>query len=100
MADQQTETVDPNFSVRTDAFIDLANSQLPGAPGPLVAASMSYATARFNAWLCANLYRTPEEMTRMRPEAIRLLTEHYNQMLEDSFDAALTNFKAYVGTQG
>jgi hypothetical protein len=93
------DTVDPNFSVRADAFIDLANTQLPSAPGPLVAASMSFATARFNAWLCANMYRTPEQMTAMRAEAIALLTDHYNKMLEDSFSDALANFKDYVAPQ-
>ncbi len=93
-----SDTIDPNFSVRTDAHIDLANAQLKEAPGPLVAASMSFATARFNAWLCANMYRTPEEMKRMRETAIAQLTEHYNNMLQDNFDAAIANFKDYVGT--
>ncbi len=83
---------DPNFGQRVDAFIDIANSQLKDAQGPRVAASMSFATARFNAWLCARMYGSAAEMQRQRDDAIRQLTEHYNHMLQDAFDGFIREY--------
>ena len=94
------ENDDPNFTQRVDAHIDMANEQLKTAPGPRVGASMSFATARFNAFLCSRMYGSAEEMQRQRDEAIRLLTEHYNNMLQDSFDDFIKNYANYHPAAG
>ncbi len=91
-----TEPADPTFYERADAHIMLANQQQERVPGPRVAASLSFATARFNAWLCANMYGSAEEMRRQREEAVRQLTDHYNQMLNDSFDQFIDNYGNYA----
>lgn len=94
------ENEDPNFSRRVDAYIDVANTQQREAPGPRVAASMSFATARYNAYLCARMFGGAAEMQRQRDDAIRQLTEHYNHMLQDSFDDFVRNYDAYAKTNG
>ena len=94
------ENDDPNFTQRVDAHIDLANAQMKEAPSPRVAASMSFATARFNAYLCAGMYGTAEELQRQRDDAIRQLTEHYNHMLQDSFDDFIKNYASYMSSGG
>ncbi len=96
MAEQQ----DPTFFERADAHIGLANQQATTIAGPRVAASMSFATARYNAYLCANMYGNAAEMQRQREDAIRRLTEHYNKMLQDSFDDFITNFDTYSRPAG
>ncbi|MEI9906355.1 MAG: DUF3144 domain-containing protein [Asticcacaulis sp.] len=96
------EPQDPTFYERADDHINLANRQAESVPGPRVAASLSFATARFNAWLCANMYGSAAEMQRQRDDAIARLTEHYNQMLKDSFDDFIRDSQGKyfkVGTQ-
>ena len=91
---------DPTFTQRADAHIDLANNQFKDTPGPRVAASMSFATARFNAFLCARMFGSADEMQRQRDDAIRQLSEHYNQMLQDGFDDFIKNYDAYSQPAG
>ncbi len=90
------EPADPTFYERSDAHIRLANQQQESVAGPRVAASMSFATARFNTWLCANMYGSADEMRRRRDEAIGQLTDHYNQMLKDNFDQFIKDYDTYV----
>ncbi len=87
---------DPTFYERADAHIQLSNAQLAASSGPAVAASMAWATTRFNAWLCANMYKTKDEMARHRDEAIAALSEHYTQQLRENFDDYIENFDTYL----
>ncbi len=96
MADQD----DPTFFERADACIALGNEQTRTTPGPRVAASMTFGVTRFNAWLCANMYGSAEVMKAQRDGAIRQLTEHYNRMLQDSFDDFIANYDKYNGKNG
>ncbi len=86
---------DRTFFERADAHISLANAQTANIPAPRVSASITFATARFNAWLCANMYGSAAEMQAKRDDAIRQLTEHYNKMLGDSFDDFIQNYDRY-----
>ena len=87
---------DEAFFQRADAHIELSNAQLSGAGGPDVAASMSWGTARFNTWLCANMMGSKAEMARRRDEAIAQLTEHYTQQLRAHFDNYIEEFDTYM----
>ena len=87
---------DEAFFKRADAHIELSNEQLQSAAGPQVAASMSWGTARFNTWLCANMFGSKEEMTRRRDEAIAQLTEHYAEQLRSHFDNYIEEFDTYM----
>lgn len=89
-------TPDTTFYKRADAHIELSNQQLEQTPGPAVGASMSWSAARFNTWLCANMYGTKAEMVRRRDEAIAQLTEHYAQQLRENFDNYIDHFETYV----
>ncbi|MGZ3306486.1 MAG: DUF3144 domain-containing protein [Asticcacaulis sp.] len=91
----ETIPADQKFYERSDAFIHLANAQLQTADGANVSASMAYASARFNGWLCANMYGTPANMKQMKDEAINGLTEHYRRMLNDSFDQIIQHFESF-----
>lgn len=92
----EPEPVDPAFFERADAFIDLANAQLQKTQGSRVSASMAFGSARFNAWLCGNMYGSRANMAQMKDQAVAGLTEHYRQMLNDSFDEFIANFDDYI----
>jgi hypothetical protein len=87
---------EPTFYERADDHIRLSNDQLRMAPGPDVASSMTFGSARFNTWLLANQYGSKEELTRRRDEAIRLLADHYAEQLATNFDDYIENFDKYV----
>jgi hypothetical protein len=87
---------DNAFYERADAHIHLSNDQLRIADGPSVAASMTFGAARFNAWMCANMYATKEEMARRRDEAIAQLVEHYTGQLRENFDNYIESYDSYV----
>ena len=87
---------DNAFYERADDHIRLSNDQMKTAQGPSVGASMTFGSARFNTWLCANQYGTKDEMARRRDEAIRMLTDHYAEQLRTNFDDYIENFDKYV----
>lgn len=87
---------DNAFYERADAHINLSNEQLKMAPGPAVGASMTFGAARFNTWLCANMYGTKDVMSQMQEQAIAQLTEHYAQQLRENFENYIQEFDKFV----
>ena len=75
-----------DFFKRADAHIFLANEQLTAANKGEVSASMLYGTARFNAWVSAGEFDSPEAMKAAKEQAINVFLEEYKKMLSEHLD--------------
>lgn len=88
---------DDEFFSRADAHIHLSNDQITKEiGGGKVSASMMYATARFNSWLTACGWRSAEELSNAKEEAIEYFVTEYRKMLEENLDDYIENFEAYM----
>ena len=87
---------DPQFLERVEAHIGFANQKAGQVPSPLVAGSLTYAAARFNAWLLTNSSVSPEDMKARRDSAIAHLVDHYRKHLEQNYDDFQANYATYM----
>ncbi len=87
---------EPAFFERADAHINLCNEQLKTAPGPAVGASATFGAARFNTWLCAEMYGSKDVMVQMKDQAIAQLIEHYAEQLRENFEVYIRDFDTLV----
>jgi len=92
MAAPQT---DATFFQRVDEHIALSNEQLKTMEGARVAMSGTFAAARFSAWMCANFDGSGERMQQRKEEALRLFTEEFRRMFEESYDDYANNYSRY-----
>ena len=85
-----------DFFKRADAHIFLANEQLTAANKGEVSASMLYGTARFNAWVSAGEFDSPEAMKAAKEQTINVFLEEYKKMLSEHLDDYIEHFHEYV----
>lgn len=90
------QDVDDNFFDRADAHIHLSNDQLKQIGRGKVSASMMYAVTRFNAWVSASGFHTPEQMAATREETVEYFVSQYQKMLEENLDDYIKNFRKYM----
>lgn len=90
-------TDDTTFYKRADAIIHLANEQVQGeiTPGD-VSASAMFAVARYNAYISAIDFDSPEAFRGEREEIIKYFTDEYRKMLIDHLDDYTENFAEYT----
>lgn len=87
---------DEGFYERADAHIELSNQQLAEATRGRVSASMMFALARFNAWITACGFESPEAMQAARDETLDYFADQYRQMLGNNLDDYIANFEQYM----
>ncbi|HTM80809.1 DUF3144 domain-containing protein [Asticcacaulis sp.] len=92
MAEQKPDT---DFFKRVDEHIALSNEQLKTMEGARVAMSGTFAAARFSAWMCANYDGSGERMKQRKDEAMRIFTEEFRRMFEESYDDYTNNYSRY-----
>ncbi len=88
-------TDDTNFYPRADAVINLVNEQARTAPADRAVMSATFAAARLNAWMCANMCGTGDEMAGRRAEAERIFGDEFRKMFLEHYDDYIANFDAY-----
>lgn len=88
--------VDPRFYDRADAHIELSNQQIGASTRGEVSASMLYAVARFNAWVCACGFESGAQMREKKGEMLAYFVEQYAKMLEENFDDYAEHFAGYM----
>jgi len=85
------------FFGRADEHILLSNKQIEaGADSQIVNASFMYSVTRFNAWLSATGFASPEEMKGKRDESINFFVEQYRKMLVENIDDYIEHFDSYM----
>src|SRR5690349_19925292 len=100
MTNQVILEQDPHFFDRADAHIHLSNSQMEGGNHGKVSASMMYATARFNAYVCWSGFDDKAAFAEAREEAIEYFVEQFRMMLAENLDDYISNFERYRQTPG
>ncbi len=91
---------DEDFYSRADEHIHLSNDQLAKEPGRgKVSASMLYAASRFNSWVSACGFDSPEQMAAAREETIAYFVDQYRLMLVENLDDYISNFNAYMAVK-
>lgn len=90
------ESPSPEFWVRADAIIHLANEQCKNASNGKVSSSLLYAAARFSAYNVAANVSDLEEMKADKEEAIKFFTEQFKKMLIENIDDYIENFDQYI----
>ncbi len=91
-----SESTDPHFYDRADAFIHLANDQNKDIGRGKVSASFMYAVSRFNAWVSARGFETAEDMQAAKQDTIAYFVKEYTSMLEENLDDYIQNFNEYL----
>ncbi len=87
---------DEKFYNRSDAHIQLANDQLKEAAPGKVSASMMFAAARFNAWMCAKDFDSGAAMADKCDDILDYFTAQYHAMLKENLDNYIAHFDSYV----
>lgn len=95
-----SESNDPSFYDRADAFIHLANDQNKDIGRGKVSASFMYAVARFNAWVSARWFDNADDMKTAKQETIDYFVKEYKEMLEENLDDYIKNFSEYLRKSG
>lgn len=86
------------FFERADSVITLANSQLsPNSHAGQVAASLSYAAARFAVSAASIGFVKGSDFAKEKADIIAFYTEQYQKMLSDNIDDYAENFEKYTG---
>lgn len=87
------------FFERADAVISLANAQLsPNAHAGQVAASLTYAAARFAVSSASIGFFKGDEFGQEKADIIAFYTKQYQRMLADNIDDYVANFDKYTQT--
>jgi hypothetical protein len=90
------DEVDADFYNRADAVIHLANGQLKNIAKGKVSSSCMYATARFNAWLCATGHASAAEMQQAKAESVEYFIARYKEMFVEHYQDYVDNFTKYM----
>ena len=90
------KNADQAFFDRADAHVHLSNDQLKEIKAGNVSASMMFATARFNAWLCASGFDSGPEMASVRDKNIEYFVDQYREMLKENMDEYISRFDVYM----
>jgi hypothetical protein len=93
-------TPPPEFWNRANALINMANDQCETADSNEVAASILYASARFNAFIVAKMTGSAENMNLEKAHAVDYLTGQFRMMFESNLDDFAANFDKYMGSEG
>jgi len=84
------------FMKRADAHIFLANEQINDSktvtPGE-ISASFLFGASRFNAWVAACEFDSPEAMKAAKDEITEYFLKEYKQMLEQHIDSHIEAFE-------
>lgn len=88
--------LDQQFWDMADSFIRLANDQARRAAAGKVSAALSYAAARYNAFVLATAKSTPEEFKGDEAKALDYFTEQYRTMLKDNLADYAKNRGRYL----
>jgi len=94
-----SEESDDDFYGRADAHIHLSNDQAKDIGRGKVSASMMYATARFNSWVCACSAKSEAEMAASRDENVQYFVEQFQAMLEENYNEYVENFDQYMSVK-
>lgn len=85
------------FFDRADAIIELANSQLGSAAhAGQVAASLTYAAARFAASAASVGFVSGKDFAKEKDDIVAFYTQKYQQMLRENLDDYAKNFAVYT----
>ena len=79
-----------------DSFIDLANDHVKAGKGDSVSAAMSYAAARFNAFVVAASASDADALKADREKAVEFFVERFKNMLDDNLNEYIENFNEYT----
>ena len=94
---EETKQNDKGFFKRADAHIFLSNDQInEDCDAGKVSASFMYATARFNAWICARGFETAGEMLNSKEQMMEYFVKEYTNMLEQNLNEYIENFDAHM----
>ena len=84
------------FMKRADAHINLANDQLNESdtltPGE-ISASFLFGASRFNAWVAACEFDSPEAMKAAKEEISEYFVKEYKQMIDQHIDSHIESFQ-------
>lgn len=84
------------FVKRADEHIFLANEQLNNTEGLTsgeVSASFLFGAARFNAWVAACEFDSPEAMREAKQEISEYFVKEYKQMLDQHIESHIEAFE-------
>ncbi len=95
MTTSQPETPDQAFFDLADSFIDLANRHTAKVGKGKASAALSFAAARFNAFVAATSVSSGDALRARHDEAIEYFTGQYKNMLQDNLVDWADNFDAY-----
>ncbi|MDO5650729.1 MAG: DUF3144 domain-containing protein [Moraxella sp.] len=88
------------FFARADEVITLANRQMnPKAHAGQVAASLTYAAARFAVSAATVGFVKGSDFAKEKDDIIAFYTKQYQQMLSDNIDNYAENFEQYTNTK-
>jgi hypothetical protein len=87
--------IEPEFWVRADKIIDVANEQVNGSTIGKVSASLQYGTARFCAYNVAVAAANADDMKRDRENAINYFTDQFKKMLTENIDDYIANYESF-----
>ena len=89
------DEVNDAFWARTDAVIQLANTQCEAVEADDVNASLLYAAARFSSFLIAAQAEDRDALQQGRDDALDYFTSQFRQLLAENIDDYLENFDEY-----
>lgn len=88
--------LDEQFWNLADSFIRVANDHSRATGSGKVSAAMSYAAARFNAFVLASSKASAAELQADEEKAIDYFTEQYRRMLKDNLADYAKNYSRYL----
>ena len=83
------------FKDRVDAFIAVANQQVPESSVDDVNTAILYSAARFNAFSVARSVDSAETLQQEKQEAIKYFTQRYAELLEKNMDEHISRFDSF-----
>ncbi len=95
MTTSQPEQPDQVFFDLADTFIELANHHTAKVGKGKASAALSFAAARFNAFVAATSVTSGEALRARQDEAITYFSGQYRNMLQDNLTDWADNFDAY-----
>ena len=97
---RREKDLDEQFWKRADAYIHVANGQSDSAKPGEVAASFTYACARFNAFTVTAEAPNAQTLKEARTRVLEHFTAEFRKMLEDNLDDHIAHFDQYFPRKG
>ena len=91
--------VDDKFYIRSDSFINLANTHPESVTRGKVSASFMYGQARYAAWVSACGFSSAQEMKDAKADTMTYFVEQFEKMLDENLDDYICNFDRYIYLQ-